>query len=111
MSVSRSMMALSGIVVLGMALTACTEKQALGTIEARHTSERVEKITNPGVDGCHRFSAAVTHVANWTQSDIVLYPTADCTEPRGGASVYLATQTQDGVVPSEALWRSYTVVN
>lgn len=111
MSVSRSMMALSGIVVLGMTLTSCTEKQALGTIEARHTSERIEKITNPEIDGCHPFSAAVTHVANYTQSDIVLYPTADCTEPQGGESVYLSTQTSDGVVPSEALWRSFTVVH
>ncbi|MFF3332834.1 hypothetical protein ACFYWX_25280 [Streptomyces sp. NPDC002888] len=111
MSVSRSLRALSGIVLLGVALTACDERQALGTIEARHESERVEKISNPGVDGCHRFIEGVTHVDNYTQNDIVLYPTADCTEPPGGESVYLSTQTSDVAVPSEGLWRSFTIVH
>ncbi|MFG2133726.1 hypothetical protein ACGFNV_39020 [Streptomyces sp. NPDC048751] len=111
MSVSRSTMALSGILLFGAALTGCAEKQALGTIEARHEGKRVEKISNPGVDGCHRFIEGVTHVDNHTQNDIVLYPTADCTEPPGGASIYLSTQTSDGVAPTEGLWRSFTIVH
>ncbi|MET8947166.1 hypothetical protein ABZX30_27270 [Streptomyces sp. NPDC004542] len=110
MPVPRSLAALTGIALLGLASTACDE-QALGTIDARNGVRPVETISNPSVDGCHRFRAGVTHVANYSQNDIILYPTADCTEPPGAASVYLPTQTSDQVVRSTGLWRSFTIVH
>jgi hypothetical protein len=107
---SRSLTGLIGALVLGVALTAC-EEQALGTIEARGEKKVVEHISNPSVDACHRFVAGMTHVANWTQQDMILYQTADCTEPPGGESVYLPTLTSDAVVRSTGLWRSFTFVH
>ncbi|MFI5961152.1 hypothetical protein ACIA8J_03180 [Streptomyces asoensis] len=110
MAASRSLTALAGIMLLGAALTACGD-QALGTIETRDGVKPVEKISNPSSDGCHRFVKGVTHVANYTQSDIVLYQTADCSEPPGEDSTYLSTQTQDEAVRSTGPWRSFTVVH
>ncbi|MFJ4617152.1 hypothetical protein [Streptomyces sp. NPDC088812] len=112
MSVSPSWSALAGVVVLGATLTACGQGEALGTIDTRNAKkELVETISNPRVDGCHRFRAGVTHVANYTVNDLVLYPTADCTEPPGGQSTYLGTQLADTVAPSQGTWRSFTIVH
>ncbi|MFF4014874.1 hypothetical protein [Streptomyces sp. NPDC001843] len=110
MPAPRSLAALAGIALLGVALTACDE-QALGTIDARNGIRPVETISNPPVDGCHRFRAGVTHVRNFTGNDIVLYQRADCTEQSGGDSVYLPTQTSDAVVRSTGPWRSFTIVH
>ncbi|AWW41319.1 MULTISPECIES: hypothetical protein [Streptomyces] len=103
-------MALTGVVLLGAVLTAC-EEGALGTIETHNEKGAVETISNPPVDGCNRFNGGVTHVANHTVNDLILYTTADCTVPRGGESIYLSTQTSDDVVRSTGLWRSFTVVH
>jgi hypothetical protein len=110
MPVSRPLTALTGVAVLGMALTAC-EEHALGTIEGRNGARAVETISNPSVHGCHRFREGVTHVANRTQSNIVLYWTDDCTEPAGGQSVYLDRQMSDQVAPSSGPWRSFAIAS
>ncbi|MFF4487840.1 hypothetical protein ACFY0F_15315 [Streptomyces sp. NPDC001544] len=110
MPAPRSLAVLTGIALLGVALTACDE-QALGTIDARNGVRTVETISNPPVGGCHRFREAVTHVANHLENDIVLHQRADCTEPPGGQSFYLPTQTSDMVVRSTGLWRSFTIVH
>ncbi|MEU6549190.1 hypothetical protein ABZ915_02740 [Streptomyces sp. NPDC046915] len=110
MPAPRSLAALTGIALLGLALTACDE-QALGTIDARSGVRPVEKISNPSVDGCHRFREGVTAVHNYTENDIILFQTTDCTEPPGGQSVYLPTQTSDQVVHSTGMWRSFTIVH
>lgn len=110
MAARRSLTALTGVVVLGLVVTAC-EDNALGTIELRTGRETVEMLTDPSVEGCHRFREGVVHVNNRTLNDIILYTTPDCTEPRGGESVYLPTETSDDVVRSTGLWRSFTVVH
>ncbi|RZB19095.1 hypothetical protein StrepF001_09295 [Streptomyces sp. F001] len=110
MPAKRSLTAFTGVVLLGLVLTAC-EDRALGTIEAREGTRSVQKISNPPVGGCHQFREGVAHVANYTLNDIILYQTADCTEPQGGESVYLPTQTSDDVVRSTGLWRSFTIVH
>ncbi|MGW2637168.1 hypothetical protein [Streptomyces sp. NPDC001348] len=110
MPAPRSLAALIGIALFGVALTACDE-QALGTIDTRNGVRPVETISNPSVGGCHRFREGVTHVRNFTENDIVLYQSADCTEPPGGDSVYLPTQTSDAVVRATGLWRSFTIVH
>ena len=109
MPASRFLTALTAVALLGVALKACDD-QALGTIRARNGVRLVETISNPPVDGCHRFREGVTHVTNFTENDIVLYQTADCTEPPGGESIYLSTQTSDSVVRSTGVWRSFTIV-
>ncbi|MFE0451759.1 hypothetical protein ACFW2D_10765 [Streptomyces sp. NPDC058914] len=112
MSVSRSMIALTGIVLLGTTVTACGQEQALGTIETRNEKKQlVETISNPQVDGCHRFREGVTHVVNHTGNDLVLHRTVDCTEPPGGHSTYLGTQLSDVAAHSEGPWRSFTIVH
>lgn len=110
MPVPRSLAALTGIAVLGLALTACDE-QALGTIDARNGVRPVETISNPRTDGCHRFREGVTAVHNYTQNDIILYRTPDCTEPPGGQSLYLPTQTSDQAVRRTGPWQSFTIVH
>ncbi|MGX4690536.1 hypothetical protein [Streptomyces sp. JNUCC 63] len=110
MPVSRSPTALAGIAMPGMALTAC-EEHAQGTSEGRNGAKAVETISHPSVHGCHRFREGVTHVTDCTQSNIVLYGKADCTEPAGGQSVHLDRQMSDQVAPSSAPWRSFGIVS
>jgi hypothetical protein len=105
MRVSR-LAALTGIALLGMALTAC-EDNASGQIMARNGVRPVQTLSNPPTSGCHRFPEGVTHVSNDTLSDIVLYTTPDCTVPKGGESTYLSQQSADEVVRSTGLWRSF----
>ncbi|WP_073951619.1 hypothetical protein [Streptomyces kebangsaanensis] len=110
MPVSRLLTALAGIAMLGMVLTAC-EEHAQGTIEGRNGVRAVETISNPPIHGCHRFRAGVTHVTNRTQSNLMLYRTADCTEPAGGQGVYLDRQMSNQVAPATAAWRSFSFVS
>lgn len=102
--------ALLGVALLGVAPTACG-KQALGMIDAGDGVGHAEKVSNTPAEGCHRFRAGVTRVANYTQNDIVLYRTADCTVPPGGQSDYLSAQSSDAVVRSTPPWRSFSVVH
>ncbi|MEU1405460.1 hypothetical protein ABZ471_24400 [Streptomyces sp. NPDC005728] len=108
MRASRSLAALTGIAVLGIALTACQD-QASGTIVARHDARLVETISNPPIHRCHRFVEGVTRVDNHTQSNLLLYTTPDCTVPPGGASNYLDIGGADEVVRSTGLWRSFSI--
>ncbi|MFI9613518.1 hypothetical protein ACIHCM_17940 [Streptomyces sp. NPDC052023] len=110
MAARRSLTALTGVVMLGLVVTAC-EDHALGTIELRTERESVEVLSDPSVKGCHRFREGVVHVNNQTLNDIILYTTPDCTEPKGAESVYLPTETSDEAVRSTGLWRSFTVVH
>ncbi|MFJ4468126.1 hypothetical protein ACIP2X_11710 [Streptomyces sp. NPDC089424] len=110
MAARRSLTALTGVVALGLVVTAC-EDHALGTIEVRTERETVEILSDPPVEGCNRFREGVVHVNNQTLNDIILYTTPDCTEPRGGQSVYLPTETSDEAVRATGLWRSFTVVH
>ncbi|GHI05816.1 hypothetical protein AQI88_09740 [Streptomyces cellostaticus] len=107
MRVSRPLAALTGIALLGIALTACQD-QASGTIVARNDGRYVETFSNPSIHGCHRFRQDVTHVNNHTLSSMLLYTTPDCTVPPGGAGIYLNMQSSDEVVRSTGLWRSFT---
>jgi hypothetical protein len=110
MPVPRPLGALAGIAMLGMALTAC-EEHAQGTIEGRSGTKVVETISNPPVHGCHRFREGVTHVANRTQSNIMLYRTTDCTEPAGEKGVYLDREMSSQAAPTLAPWRSFSIVS
>ncbi|PZH00544.1 hypothetical protein C1I97_23200 [Streptomyces sp. NTH33] len=110
MPVPRSPAVLVGIAMLGMALTAC-EENAQGMIEGRSGAGVVEMISNPPVHACHRFREGVTHVTNYTQSNIMLYRTADCTEPASGQAVYLDRRMSDQTAPSSAPWRSFSIVS
>ncbi|MCZ0987623.1 hypothetical protein [Streptomyces diastatochromogenes] len=107
MRVSRPLAALTGIALLGIALTACQD-QASGQVTARNGVRYVETISNPPIHGCHRFRQGVTHVTNYTQSNMLLYTTPDCSVPPGGASIYLTMQSSDEVVRSSGLWRSFS---
>ncbi|MFI1167971.1 hypothetical protein ACH4UM_31320 [Streptomyces sp. NPDC020801] len=104
---SRSLAALTGITVLGIALTACQD-QASGQIVARNDARIVETISNTSIHGCHRFPEGVTHVENFTQSSLMMYTTPDCSVPPGGQSVYLNMQASDHAVRSTGLWRSFS---
>ncbi|MGW0883748.1 hypothetical protein [Streptomyces sp. NPDC002671] len=106
MRASRPLTALTGIALFGIVLTACQD-QASGMIVARKDANLVQSISDPSTGGCHRFREGVTHVDNYTQSDIILYTTPDCTVPRGGQSVYLSVQSSDEVVRSTGLWQSF----
>lgn len=110
MPVRRSPAGLVGIVMLGMVLTACQER-AQGTIEGRNGARLVETLSNPPIDGCHRFREGVTHVTNYTQDNIMLYRSADCTEAAGGQGVYLDRQMSNQTAPSSAPWRSFSFVS
>jgi hypothetical protein len=50
----------------------------------------------------------VTHVDNYTQSDMLLYTTPDCTVPAGGASIYLDIGGMAEAVKATGPWRSFT---
>ncbi|MEU6769854.1 hypothetical protein [Streptomyces sp. NPDC046759] len=104
---SRTLAALVGVTLLGVALTACQDR-ASGQIVARSGVRVVETISNPPINGCHRFSAGVTHVDNQTQNSLLLYTTPDCTVPPGGQSVYLDIGASDQVTTASGLWRSFS---
>lgn len=104
---SRSLAALTGITILGIALTGCQD-QASGQITARNGVRLVETVSNPPVDACHRFPEGVTHVDNQTQSSLLLYTTADCTVPPGGQSNYLDIGASDAAVRTTGLWQSFS---
>ncbi|ARP73386.1 hypothetical protein LK06_029240 [Streptomyces pluripotens] len=101
------MAALAGAALLGIALTACQD-QASGQVVARSDGRLVETISNPSIDGCHRFREGVTHVDNFTESSMLLYTTPDCTESSGGESNYLDMHSSDVVVRSTGLWQSFS---
>ncbi|MFG2603407.1 hypothetical protein ACGFT2_07650 [Streptomyces sp. NPDC048514] len=107
MPASRSMAALTGIAVLGLALTACQDR-ASGQIEAWNGVRHVETISNPPIEGCHRFRQDVSRIVNYTPSSMLLYTTPDCTVPRGGESIYLDMQSADEAVRANGLWRSFS---
>ncbi|MFF9123506.1 hypothetical protein ACF09J_09440 [Streptomyces sp. NPDC014889] len=104
---SRSPAALIGIALLGIALTACQD-QASGQVVARSGARLVETLSNPPIHGCHRFPEGVTHVENQTQSNLVLYNTADCTVPPGGQSNYLDIGQSDQVARVTGPWHSFS---
>ncbi|OIJ66846.1 hypothetical protein [Streptomyces mangrovisoli] len=106
MRVSRRLAALCGMALFGIALTAC-EDQASGVIEGRKGTT-VQTISNPPIDGCHRFVGSVEEVHNRTGSDIKLYTTPDCTVPKNGDSKFLGTGLSDDAVASTGLWQSFT---
>lgn len=107
MPASRSMAALGGIALLGIALTACQE-QSSGQIVMRNGARHVETISNVSVHGCHRIREGVTHVDNYTQDSLLMYVTPDCTVPPGGRSIYLDGVSSDIAVRSNGLWRSFS---
>ncbi|MBL1084949.1 hypothetical protein JK359_23750 [Streptomyces actinomycinicus] len=107
MPVSRSLAALCGFAVLGLALTACDD-QANGQIIAHHDERHVETVSNLVIGGCHRFPEGVTRVDNYTTSSLLMYTTPDCTVPPGGESVYLDGPSSDNVVRATGQWRSFS---
>ncbi|MFJ9929127.1 MULTISPECIES: hypothetical protein [Streptomyces] len=107
MPASRSLAALTGIALLGVALTACQD-QASGQIVARRDGRIVQSLTNPPSHGCHRFPEGVTQVTNQTQNRLLLYTTPDCTAPAGGQSVYLDIGATDQVARSAGQWNSFS---
>ncbi|MFI9603563.1 hypothetical protein ACIHCX_27575 [Streptomyces sp. NPDC052043] len=104
---SRSQAALIGIALLGLALTACQDT-ASGHVVGRNGARVVETVTNPPIDGCHRFPEGVTNVDNQTQSNLVLYTTQDCTVPPGGQSNYLDIGNSDQAVKATGPWHSFS---
>ncbi|MGW4565871.1 hypothetical protein ACWEN3_26825 [Streptomyces sp. NPDC004561] len=104
---SRSLVALTGIMVLGIALTAC-EDQASGEIVARNGVTVVQTFSNPPIHGCHRFLGGATHVSNRTQSSLLLYTTPDCTVPPGGTSDFLDIGASDQAVRATGFWYSFS---
>ncbi|MGW1170173.1 hypothetical protein [Streptomyces sp. NPDC001153] len=104
---SRSLAALIGVTLFGLALSACQD-QASGQVVARNGVRLVETVSNPSIDRCHRFPEGVTHVNNQTQSSLLLYTTPDCTVPAGGQSVYLDIGAADQVVRATDLWHSFS---
>ncbi|MGW1917333.1 hypothetical protein ACWCQS_43420 [Streptomyces sp. NPDC002076] len=104
---SRLLAALTGVTLLGVALTACQD-QASGQIVARNGIRIVETFSNPPIHGCHRFPEGVTHVNNQTQSSLLLYTTPDCTVPKGEQSDYLDIGASDRFVRSTGLWQSFS---
>ncbi|MGW7823170.1 hypothetical protein ACWGLF_34770 [Streptomyces puniciscabiei] len=104
---SRLLAALTGVTLLGIALTACQD-QASGQIVARNGVRIVETVSNPSTHGCHRFSEGVTHINNQTQSSLLLYTTPDCTVPPGGQSTFLDIGASDRAVLTTGLWRSFS---
>ncbi|MEU9480010.1 hypothetical protein [Streptomyces sp. NPDC048191] len=103
----RSLAALIGVTLLGLALSACQD-QASGQIVASNGLRIVETVSNPQIDGCHRFSEGVTHVHNQTQSSLLLYTTPDCSVPPGGQSTYLDIGAADLAVASAGPWHSFS---
>jgi hypothetical protein len=99
--------ALTGITLLGIALTACQD-QASGQIVARNGVRIVETLSNPTIHACHRFPEGVTHVSNQTQSSLLLYTTPDCTVPPGGQSNFLDIGASDQAVMATGLWHSFS---
>ncbi|MFF9091215.1 hypothetical protein ACF1BE_33610 [Streptomyces sp. NPDC014991] len=108
MPASRSVTALTGVIVLGLTLAACQD-QVSGQIAAWNGARLVETISNTSTHGCRRFREEVTRVVNYTQNSLLLYTTPDCTVPPGGASIYLDAQSSDEAVRSTGLWRSFSV--
>ncbi|WP_433454419.1 hypothetical protein ACQPXS_40050 [Streptomyces sp. CA-142005] len=104
---SRLLAALTGITLLGVALTACQD-QASGQIVARNGFRIVQTLSDPPIHRCHRFPEGVTHVNNQTQSSLLLYTTPDCTVPPGGQSSYLDIGASDQVVRATGLWHSFS---
>ncbi|MFI0808444.1 hypothetical protein [Streptomyces echinatus] len=107
MPASRSMAALTGIALLGLALTACDD-QANGQIVAHNGDRHVETVSNLVIGGCHRFPEGVTRVDNYTTSSLLMYTTPNCTVPRGGASAYLDGPSAGEAVEATGLWRSFS---
>ncbi|MES4892389.1 hypothetical protein [Streptomyces sp. NPDC096012] len=107
MPASRSKVALTGVALLGLALTACQDR-ASGQIEAWNGARHVQTISNPPIKGCHRFRQDVTRVVNYTQNSMLLYTTPNCTVPPGKESIYLDMQSEDVAVLSNGPWRSYS---
>ncbi|MFH8341894.1 hypothetical protein [Streptomyces sp. AM6-12] len=107
MRASRSLAALTGFALLGIALTACQD-QASGQIVARHNGRIVQTLNNPPVKGCHRLPEGITQVTNQTQSSLLLYTTPDCTVPAGGASNFLDIGATDQAVRATGPWNSFS---
>ncbi|MBV2354995.1 hypothetical protein KUM39_11565 [Streptomyces sp. J2-1] len=106
MRLTRSLTALTGAAVLGIALTACQD-QASGTVSGYAGTRLVETLSNPSIGGCHRFTEPISRVENWTQSNLLMFTTPDCKVPPGGASAYVSIQSANEAVPT-GLWHSFS---
>lgn len=101
----------AGAALLTIALAGCSDlgRNGVGTISYETEKERVVTVSNPLVEGCHRFGpAGATEVVNNTLVDMVLYPNDDCS---GDMTTYLATTLTDNIVPNTEPWGSYTLVH
>ncbi|TQK50366.1 hypothetical protein FBY35_0693 [Streptomyces sp. SLBN-118] len=101
----------AGAALLTIAVAGCSDlgRNAVGTVSYLTEEERVVTVSNPSVNGCHRFGpAGATEVANNTLVDLILYPNEDCS---GDLTTYLATTVSDSIVPHAEPWGSYTLVH
>ncbi|MEU3303839.1 MULTISPECIES: hypothetical protein [unclassified Streptomyces] len=101
----------AGALLLTAAVAGCSGlgRTAVGTVTYETERKAVVTVSNPGVNGCHRFSSAgAVRIENATLIDIVAYPTPDCT---GGNTAYIPTTLFDNIVPGDPPWRSYSLVH
>jgi hypothetical protein len=103
----------AGTLLLMLAVTGCSASthSAVGTLDYITPTDAGVLIQNPITKGCHTLGpAGAKAVANNTLNDIVLYEGADCRQPQGTPTVYLATQLSDRIVPGYPPWRSFSFV-
>ncbi|MFE7777326.1 hypothetical protein ACFU5O_26225 [Streptomyces sp. NPDC057445] len=101
----------AGTLLLTFAVAGCSGmgRTAVGTVIYETEGERVIKVSNPGVNGCHKLAPPGAHrVQNVTLIDMIMYTTPNCAGPR---SAYIGTTLFDNIAPQSPTWRSYTFVH
>lgn len=96
-----------------LAATGCSafDHTSLGNVTFTTPSAAVVTIENPLIEGCHSFGPqGARSVVNRTQADFILYQDANCRQPAGTQTFYLATTLSDIAVPSQPSWRSFAAV-
>jgi hypothetical protein len=110
MRVRRTLAALCAIVPLAVAAAGCSDSSGGQVIGTRGLTFK-EIIRNPVHGECHAFDArGVDAVSNHTGIDIVLHKGANCADPAGRPSSYLATTFSATTVLKLGLWRSFSTV-
>ncbi|MGW2559753.1 hypothetical protein ACWCXB_10995 [Streptomyces sp. NPDC001514] len=101
----------AGAVILSLAVAGCSGlgRTAVGTVIYETEGERVVKVSNPGVNGCHRLAPTGAHrVENATLIDMMMYTNPNCS---GSESAYIPTTLFDNIAPDTPPWHSYTFVH
>jgi hypothetical protein len=103
----------AGALLLMLAATGCSQMthSAVGTLLYTTPTDEAVLIENPITRGCHSLGpVGAKAVTNNTLNDIVLYEGADCRQPQGAETVYVATLFSDSIVPGYPAWRSFSFV-